>query len=86
VLSLGKNSYVKTHPLQAHYAKLKGVNDKIYLHAEIHAISRCRQLNQAYKMVITRFGARGEPRLAKPCEICEEALLHTPIRNVVYTI
>jgi len=37
-------------------------------------------------MVITRFGARGEPRLAKPCEICEEALLHTPIRNVVYTI
>ena len=86
VLSIGHNSYVKTHPLQAHYAKLKGVKDKIFLHAEIHAIARCRNIQAATKIVITRFGAKGEPRNAKPCEICQEALLHTPIRNVVYTI
>ena len=38
VLSLGKNSYHKTHPLQAHYAAVAGEPHKMFLHAEIDAI------------------------------------------------
>lgn len=34
VLSIGKNSYVKTHPLQAHHANKVGLGDKLYLHMQ----------------------------------------------------
>jgi len=86
VLSIGKNSYVKTHPLQAKYAKQMGEDWKIYLHAEIHAIARCKNINKARKILITRFGAGGEPRMAKPCKICQEAISKTSIKNIVYTV
>lgn len=86
VLSIGRNSYVKTHPLQAHYANKVGYNHKIFLHAEVHAIVRCKELDKAHKIIIFRFGAGGEPRLAKPCEICREAISHTKIKKIEYTI
>lgn len=86
ILSIGKNSYVKTHPIQARYASKVGQDQRIYLHAEIQAIARCTCLERAHRMLITRFGSRGEPRLAKPCRICEEAIKDlTPIKRVEYT-
>lgn len=73
VLSIGKNSYVKTHPLQAHYAKRVGLDKKIYLHAEINAIIKCKQPEKAYKMLVVRTLANGTYGCAKPCPICSEA-------------
>lgn len=87
VLSIGKNSYIKTHPLQAKIARKVGQKDKIFLHAEIHAITRCANLEKAYRMVITRYNKQGKQRLAKPCEVCQEAIMTmTPIKRIDYTV
>lgn len=74
MLSIGKNSYVKTHPLQAHYAKRVGLEKKIFLHAEINAIIKLRQPDKAYKMVVMRILANGDYGCAKPCKVCSEAI------------
>ena len=74
VLSVGKNSYVKTHTLQAKHAKKVGMPYKQYLHAEIHAITKCKDLEKAHRIVVTRFGNNGKTLLAKPCPICQSAI------------
>ncbi len=38
VVSVGYNSYIKTHPLQAKLACRCGQPEKVYLHAEIAAL------------------------------------------------
>ncbi len=85
VLSVGKNSYLKTHTLQAHYAKKVGEEHKIFLHAEIHAITRLRRLADAYRMVITRYHVDGSPAPAQPCKICAAAIRHCGIKIVEHT-
>lgn len=86
ILSIGKNSYVKTHTLQAKYAKKAGEDHKIFMHAEIHAISRCRSLKDAHRISVMRFDAFGNPRLAKPCKICEAAIKEqTGIKVIEHT-
>lgn len=85
VLSIGKNSYVKTHPLQHKHACLVGLPDKQFLHAEIHAISRCKHIERAHRMVVTRFNARGEPKNAKPCPVCVSAIKAAGIKHVEHT-
>lgn len=74
ILSVGKNSYVKTHTLQAKYAKKMGREEAIYLHAEIHAITRCPSLKDAHRIAIFRYDAHGNPANSKPCEICEAVI------------
>lgn len=61
VLSIGQNSYIKTHPLQAKHANKVGLPDKHYLHAEVHAIVKCKDLSKAHKIFISRFGKEGQP-------------------------
>lgn len=85
LLSLGKNSYVKTHPLQAHYATVAGEPHKVFLHAEIDAIIKCQDLSRAHKLVIFRYREDGSPALARPCKICSQAIQKTPIKLVEHT-
>lgn len=86
ILSIGKNNYVKTHPLQQKYAKRVGQDHRVFLHAEIHAIVKCRSLDKAHRILITRYNTKGQPLLAKPCKICETAILNeTPIKRIEYT-
>lgn len=85
VLSIGNNSYVKTHPLQAKYAKQVGEPYKQVLHAEIHAITRCANLDKAYKIAVFRFKEDGTPAMAKPCKICAQAIAATNIKIVEHT-
>ena len=85
VLSIGKNSYIKTHPLQAKHAEKVGLPDKQYLHAEIHAITRCRDLGKAHRILITRFGSKGQPLLAKPCPVCQSAIKAAGIELIEHT-
>ena len=56
VISVGQNSYVKTHTLQALHAQKVGEPHKIFMHAEIAAIARCKDLTRAHRMFVTRFG------------------------------
>jgi tRNA(Arg) A34 adenosine deaminase TadA len=86
VLSVGQNSYVKTHPLQAEHAIKVGLPERIFLHAEIHAIVRCRNLEQAHRIFISRWNESGKSLLAKPCRICDSAIKAAGIKIVEYTL
>lgn len=85
VLSVGKNSYVKTHTLQARHAQKVGMPEKQFLHAEIHAITKCRDLDKAYRIAVYRYNKRGQPLLAKPCLICQSVIESTGIQIVEWT-
>lgn len=85
ILSIGKNSYVKTHPLQKHHAKRVGMPEKHVLHAEIHAIAKCNKLERAHKIVVMRFDSEGNPKLAKPCKVCQDAIDVAGIKIVEHT-
>jgi tRNA(Arg) A34 adenosine deaminase TadA len=85
VISVGQNSYVKTHPLQAKHAAEVGLPDKQYLHAEIHAIVRCKDLSKAHKIFVSRWDKKGNPMLAKPCPVCVSAIEAAGIQLIEHT-
>ena len=85
VLSIGQNSYIKTHPLQALHAQRTGHPHRIFLHAEVSAITRCRNLKRAYRMLVTRYDSQGNPALAAPCPVCQSAILAAGIKIVDHT-
>jgi tRNA(Arg) A34 adenosine deaminase TadA len=85
ILSIGKNSYVKTHPLQSYYANKANDTHKKYLHAEIAAIVRLGYAARPYRIVVHRYGSNGEPRLAKPCAICIGAIKDYGIKRIEHT-
>lgn len=75
-LSVGYNSYEKTHPLQAKAATMVGEPYKVYLHAEIAAIVRLpyHARDKAHTMRVFRYNKHGKPMNAKPCSICQSIL------------
>ena len=73
-LTEGSNSYTKSHPLQAKYAVSVGLDDKIFLHAEIAALSRLKSFHKPYKIVVERYLSDGSTALAKPCPVCDAAI------------
>ena len=79
------NLDTKTHPTQAKYAKRVGRKQKIYLHAEIAALIKCR--SQCDTIVVVRLGGHGhdELRNAKPCPVCALALKEAGVNNIVYS-
>jgi tRNA(Arg) A34 adenosine deaminase TadA len=85
VLSIGKNSYIKTHPLQNHYACKVGLPDKQFLHAEIHAIVKCRNLDKAHKISVIRLDKEGNGKNAKPCLVCRSAIDSVGIKIIEHT-
>ena len=85
VLSVGQNSYIKTHPLQAHHAHKAGLPEKLFLHAEVHAITRCKDLSRAHRILITRYNRDGEPVLAAPCPVCVSAIEASGIKRIEHT-
>jgi len=85
ILSIGKNSYIKTHPLQAKFAAKAGKEKAVYLHAEIAALVKLRDWSKAHKIVVMRFNKDGEPANAKPCSICQKALREAGISNIEHT-
>lgn len=85
VLTVGENSYNKTHPLQAKYAAMVGLEDKIYLHAELSALARLRPYHKPYRIKVERYGKDGKPALARPCAVCDKAIREWGINQVEYT-
>lgn len=85
IISIGRNSYLKTHPLQAKCAKHVGTPDKIFLHAEIEALVKLRDWSKAAKILVTRYSQSGEPILAKPCKVCQHALSLAGITQIEHT-
>jgi len=84
VLSVGTNSYIKTHTLQQHYANKAGIPQKPYLHAEIAALVKLKH-GVAHKITVERYGKSGQPLNAEPCPICKLAIKASGIKYVEYT-
>ena len=85
VISVGQNSYVKTHPLQALHAQKAGLPEKQFLHAEIHAIIRCKDLTKAHRIFVSRWDSKGNPALARPCPVCVSAIEAAGIEVIEHT-
>ena len=74
VLSIGENSYSKSHPFMAMWSKRLKDPKKIFMHAEIHAIIKCKDLSKAKYIRIYRVHDNGDYELTKPCVICASAI------------
>lgn len=85
LLSVGRNSYVKTHPLQAKVAKEVGEDYKIYLHAEVAALIKVKDWSKVNKLVVTRYSKKGNPMLAKPCKVCQHIINLAGVETVEHT-
>lgn len=85
ILSIGRNSYVKTHPLQARMAAKMGNERQIYLHAEIAALVKVRDWSLISKMTVVRLNAMGQPLNSKPCPICAEMIRLAGVKNLEHT-
>ena len=85
VLTTGENSYDKTHPLQAKFAVQVGLDDKIYLHSEVSAVSKLKEHHKPYRIVVERYKEDGTQAMAKPCPICMEAIKAHGIKVIEWT-
>ena len=87
VLSIGKNSYMKTHPIMFRLGKTVGYNgEKIHIHAEMDAIIKCRHLDKAYSLEVYNYSSRSNTyRASKPCSICMSGIKETPIQIVQFS-
>lgn len=83
LLAVGKNSYVKTHPLQAKFAKKAGKEHAVYLHAELSALLKSR--SPVHKLIVFRHDSAGNPANAKPCASCQLAIKHFGVKYVEHT-
>jgi tRNA(Arg) A34 adenosine deaminase TadA len=84
ILSVGINSYSKSHPLMLHLNREVGHPEQIYLHAEISAILRARD-KPIHRIVVERYNAKGLPANAAPCPICQRAIKMFGIKIVEHT-
>ena len=89
VLSVAGNTYVKTHPQQASWAKKRGSPDKQCLHAEMRAaimLAKSGKANNAKFLYVAAVSEAGNVLLAKPCAVCQMMLDESfPEINVFYT-
>jgi|TARA_A100001201_G_scaffold22058_2_gene24730 tRNA(Arg) A34 adenosine deaminase TadA len=85
VVVTATNIETKTHPIQARFAERVGLHEKIFLHAEIAALVKCRE--ECDTIVVARLGGHNhdELRMAKPCPVCALALKEAGIDKVHYT-
>lgn len=84
MLSVGTNSYKKSHTLMKHFAELAGEDPKIYLHSEVQALLRAKD-KQVHRITVERYDASGNPALAKPCKVCQKAIQAYGVKFVEYT-
>lgn len=83
VVSRSINNYDKTHPAQAHFAKMVGLPSKMFLHAEIAALLKCKM--PPYRLVVERYYKNGKPAPAKPCKVCQKAIEHFNVKVLEHT-
>jgi len=86
ILAIAENSFIKTHPTQAAFAKQANLPEKTFLHAEVLSIIRAQKKGIPYKIKVERYNRKGEPMLAKPCPICELAIKEAGIKFIEFTI
>ena len=84
ILSVGQNSYTKTHPLMSRAAKAVGQPSRIYLHAEVAALLKC-DWSKVDSIFVSRYNGEGKPMTAKPCLCCQHVLKLAGVTKVRHT-
>lgn len=84
LISTGRNSYSKSHPLQHHFAVQAGRPSAIFLHAELAALLAAGK-RVVHRLVVVRKNKQGESVLAKPCDICQRAIKAYGVKYVEHS-
>jgi len=85
VLSVGKNSYRKSHPIMNKISKYKTIPKlQTFKHAEVDAIVKCRNIKDAYSIEVYNYTEHGNPAMSKPCQLCMSLINKTPILVIKY--
>lgn len=82
IVSYGQNSYIQTHPMQAHYGRLTGNPESVFLHAEMSALVKSK--GKGYTIYVARVTKNGHSASSKPCVICMAAIKEAGLSKVVY--
>ncbi len=85
LIATAQNNYSRSHPVQAHFAKLAGLPYKVYLHAEIAALLKCGD-KIPYKIKVERFHKDGSAAMAAPCSICLLAIKAWKVKYIEHTV
>ena len=85
ILSIGKNSYTKTHPRMRELSIIVNKPKHDLLHAEIAALIKIKH-GVPYKIKVERYDKNGNPRMARPCDICMEGIRLAGIKFIEHTI
>ena len=64
--------------------KLGLPQEMIYQHAEVAALLRAGD-KKVHRILVQRFDSQGNPKLAKPCLICQEAIKLWGVQVLEYT-
>jgi len=83
ILNIGFNSYNKTSTTQAYYADKVGLSNKIYVHAEIGALTNLQ--GKPETIYVARINRKNEPVPASPCPICQMAIADAGIKEIITT-
>ena len=83
VLSVGQ-SRLRCNPAHCDF-DMPGVKERVSVHAEQDALSRCGNPKGAI-LYVARIGRSGNVGLAKPCLACQRKLVNAGIRRTYYTI
>lgn len=83
IISIGENSYQKTHPLQSRLSIKVGNRNREYLHAEIASLVKNRIKPES--IIVVRMTCSGLVRMARPCNICNLALREAGIKYIYFS-
>jgi tRNA(Arg) A34 adenosine deaminase TadA len=83
ILNIGFNFYNKTSTTQAYYAEKVGLSNKIYIHAEIGALTNLH--GKPHTIYIARVSKNGQSLPSKPCPICQMAIRDAGIKEIITT-
>lgn len=87
ILSVGNNSYTKTHPVMALLEKHYSTNHKKirrFIHAEVDAILKCKLTDKMYSIEVYGVTFNGNLVCSKPCELCRGFIKTTKLKKVTY--
>ena len=82
IISVGYNTTKKSHPL---IKRLSGIDEKFFMHAEIHSILKAGECEGADLLVVRIRNDNDEFVMSKPCKMCEKFIKERGIRNVIYS-
>jgi deoxycytidylate deaminase len=81
ILSKGRNFPIKFTKAKNAYLKWPSS-----VHAELDAIMKARQNLKGASLLVVRINNKEQLLLAKPCNFCQQLIIHSGIKKIFYSI